>query len=126
VVFGCRHTATPVIGGPAHRTAGDGGVLPAHEYVELPCLGSLDVLDVLRALDGGAIAVLAVGCHEGRCRHLTGSQRAERVVGHVAGVLKEAGLDPGVVGLVLGSPLDGASILRAVRAFAEGIRRTAP
>ena len=109
VVFGCRYTATPVLEGR--------GGLPPFQYEELPCLGSLDPLQVLRALDEGAQGVLAVGCYEGRCRHLTGSQKAKRVIDHVGDVLEEAGLSRDVVGMALGSPLDERGIVSGLEDF---------
>ena len=115
VVFGCRHTAGPVI---------SEGVLdlPEYDYRELPCLASLDPLMILRALDEGAEAVVAVGCLVGRCRHLTGSQRARRTIAHVGDVLGEVGVARGRVGLVLGSPIEPKVILDGLEEFFESLR----
>ncbi len=123
VVFGCRHTATPVMlraGGPEAMG------LPEGSYVELPCLGSLDALEVLRALDRGASGVVAVGCYQGRCRHLTGSQRAERVMGHAGNVLEEAGLGRDRLALVLGSPLEEGKIELALKDFKDSLGGNTP
>ena len=109
VVFGCIHTATPIL------TGREG--LPPFDYRELPCLGALDPLYVLRALDEGSAGVLVIGCYVGRCRHLTGSQRAKQVIGHVGDVLEEAGLGREVVGISLGSPLDQGAIIDDLRKF---------
>jgi F420-non-reducing hydrogenase iron-sulfur subunit len=118
VLFGCRHTGTPVLGdGKAMEMAGLGGC----EYRELTCLGALDPLMVLRALDEGADAVVVVGCYVGRCRHLTGSQRAMRALDHVGKVLEEVGVDSDRIGLVLGSPIDPEGIIRELRNFTEGL-----
>jgi coenzyme F420-reducing hydrogenase delta subunit len=111
VVFGCKHTATPVITGRKE--------MPGHEYRELPCLGSLDPLHVLRAMDEGAEGVVAIGCFVGRCRHLTGSQRAQQVIDHVGQVLDEIGIDRERVALVLGSPLDEGVIMNELSRFSE-------
>lgn len=116
VVFGCRHTATPVLGDEAaRRSAG----LPELDYRELPCLGALDPLMAMRALDEGAERVLAVGCYVGRCEHLTGSQRARKALAHVGDVLEEAGVDRHRVGLVMGSPIDPRAINEAIIDFIE-------
>jgi coenzyme F420-reducing hydrogenase delta subunit len=115
VVFGCRHTAGPVI---------SEGVLdlPDYDYRELPCLASLDPLMVMRALDDGADAVVAVGCLVGRCRHLTGSQRAKRVMSHVGDVLEEVGVSRDRIGLVLGSPIEPKVIIDGLEEFFESLR----
>jgi len=118
VVYGCRHTATPVLGDEAvRREAG----LPPMEYRELPCLGTLDPLMAMRDLAAGADRVLAVGCFISRCEHLTGSQRAKRALDHVGQVLAEVGVDRSRVGLVLGSPIDPVSINKAIIDFIDDI-----
>jgi coenzyme F420-reducing hydrogenase delta subunit len=114
VVYGCKHTATPVLGEEAVRREMG---LPELEYRELPCLGTLDPLMAMRDLEAGADRVLAVGCFLGRCEHLTGSQRARRALEHVGEVLKEVGVDPGRVGMVQGSPIDPASINKVIIDF---------
>ncbi len=116
VVFGCRHTAGPVIG-----DGSPAGKLPDFDYRELSCLGSLDPLLVMRAMDDGAEGVAAVGCLVGRCRHLTGSQRARSVVGHVGDVLEEVGIDRGRLGLVLGSPIEPKMIIDGLEEFFESL-----
>ena len=118
VVFGCRHTATPLLQEATGREARM--ALPSFEYKELTCLGALDPLMVLRALDEGADRVVAVGCLEGRCRHITGSQRAQRAMDHVGDVLEDVGIDRDRVGLVLGSPIDPERVRGRLREFIEG------
>ena len=109
VVFGCQHTATKVLEG---RNG-----LPPFEYQEMPCLGTLDSLAVLRALEDGAKGVMVVGCYVGRCRNLTGSQKARMVIGHVGDVLEEVGIPRDRVDMVLGSPLDERGIVSEVERF---------
>jgi len=117
VVYGCRHTATPVLGDETvRREAG----LPDMEYRELPCLGTLDPLMAMRDLVAGADHVLAVGCYTSRCEHLTGSQRAMRALSHVGDVLEEAGVDRSRVGIVLGSPIDPRAIIEDIIEFHLG------
>lgn len=117
VVYGCRHTATPVLGDESlRREAG----LPLVEYRELPCLGTLDPLMAMRDMVAGADRVLAVGCYTSRCEHLTGSQRAKRALAHVGDVLEEVGVDRTRVGIVLGSPIDPRSIFEAIIKFHSG------
>jgi F420-non-reducing hydrogenase iron-sulfur subunit len=108
LVLGCRHTATGAMPG------GEGGAPVPYVYEELECLGALDGLELLRALDRGAAGVLVVGCHEGRCRHVTGSRRAKAVVAHAQDILAEAGLDRSLVRLVLASPLEPGEVSKAV------------
>ena len=117
VVYGCRHSATPVLADEAARTAAG---LPDIEYRELPCLGALDPLMAMRDLDSGVDKVLAVGCYQGRCEHLNGSKRAQRAIGHLGDVLEAVGVDRGRVGVVLGSPIDGREMFELISRFLEG------
>ncbi len=114
MVFGCRKTATPVLGDEdARKKAG----LPDMDYRELPCLGALDPLTAMRELNAGADIVLGVGCYVGRCEHISGSQRARRAMTRVGDVLEEVGVDRSRVGLVLGSPIDPRGIHEAIKEF---------
>jgi F420-non-reducing hydrogenase iron-sulfur subunit len=117
VVFGCRKTASPVLGDEGARQ--DAG-LPDMEYKELPCLGALDPLMPLRELDGGADMVLGVGCYVSRCEHVSGSQRAKAAIERVGNVLEQVGVDRSKVGLVLGSPIDPAGLFDAINEFISG------
>lgn len=116
VIYGCRHSATPVLGDEAARRAAG---LPELEYRELPCMGGLDPLMAMRDLDEGADRVLAVGCYVGRCEHLTGSKRAQQAMAHVGDVLEEVGVDRRRVGLVLGSPIDPREMIEAIKRSLE-------
>jgi coenzyme F420-reducing hydrogenase delta subunit len=114
VVFGCQHTARAVLGDEeARRNAG----LPEMDYREVPCLGALDPLMVLRELDGGADLVVGVGCYPGRCEHVSGSQRAKAAMDRLSGLLEEVGVDGSRVGLVLGSPIDPKGVFDAINDF---------
>jgi coenzyme F420-reducing hydrogenase delta subunit len=118
IVYGCRHTATPLLQEAAGRETRIS--LPDLEYRELTCLGALDPLMVLRDLDEGAEGVVAVGCLVARCRHLTGSQRAKMGLDRVGDILDEVGVGRHRVGLVMGSPIDPAHIREGIQEFMEG------
>jgi hypothetical protein len=60
--------------------------------VLLPCTGRLQPEHVLKAFEGGADLVCAIGCREDNCHHLEGSRRCARRVDHVRGILDEIGL----------------------------------
>ena len=117
VVYGCRHSASPVLADEAAREAAG---IPDFEFRELPCLGALDPLMAMRDLDQGADKVLAVGCYLGRCEHLNGSKRAQRAMAHLGDVLGSVGVDKDRVGVVLGSPIDGREMFRLILRTLEG------
>ena len=114
VMFGCKKTASPVLGDEMARSEAG---LPDIDYRELPCLGALDPLMALRELDAGADRVLGVGCYVSRCEHISGSQRARAAMERLRGVLEEVGVDGYRVGLVLGSPIDPNGIFDAIKEF---------
>lgn len=118
IVYGCRHTATPLLQEASGREARIH--LPDLEYRELTCLGALDPLMVMRDLDEGADRVVAVGCLVGRCRHLTGSQRAKLALDRVGDILEEVGVGRERVGLVMGSPIDPEQIREGLQDFMKG------
>jgi len=58
-----------------------------------PCTGKLQVSTLLQAFEQGADAVYVVGCPEGKCHNLKGSQRAAKRVGAVRQALVELGVE---------------------------------
>ena len=64
---------------------------PVHE-VAVPCAGRLQPEHLLKTLEDGADAALVICCEEGNCHHLEGSQRCQRRLDYVSGLVKQAGL----------------------------------
>jgi len=64
------------------------------EMVSVPCTGSVQTIDILKAFRSGADGVAIFGCHEDCCKHLVGNQRAKRRVKYVADILAEIGWNP--------------------------------
>lgn len=62
------------------------------QQIVLPCAGRLQPEHVLRAFEGGADAVVVVGCEEDNCHSLDGARRCRRRLEYVRGLLKEIGL----------------------------------
>ena len=66
---------------------------PATVKVEtVPCTGRIDLLHLLKALEGGADGVLVVACPEGSCHHLTGNERAAARMAHAQDLVGETGM----------------------------------
>jgi F420-non-reducing hydrogenase iron-sulfur subunit len=90
VAFCCEHSAYP-----AADLAGRMGLhYPENlRIIEVPCVGRVDVIHILKALEDGAAGVLVLGCEDGACRHITGNARAKERVKYSNILLKEAKVD---------------------------------
>jgi coenzyme F420-reducing hydrogenase delta subunit len=67
---------------------------PNIALIELPCSGRVDEVSIIRALRGGAWAVMVVGCLEGNCKYSTGNYQARRRVEETCSLLQQLGVDP--------------------------------
>lgn len=82
----------------AYRAADRAGRLrmpypPETRVIQVPCVGRVDLLHILRAFEGGAAGVLLMGCPEGSCRHMEGSTRAKQRAEYAQSLLGELGMD---------------------------------
>jgi F420-non-reducing hydrogenase iron-sulfur subunit len=64
------------------------------EIIMVPGTGREDILDLLKALENGADAVLVAGCLEGECHYLTGNIQAKKRVHKLKKDLSQMGLEP--------------------------------
>ena len=67
---------------------------PDIKLLLLPCTGRLDIIHLLKAFEGGADAVMVVGCLEGECHYLMGNIRARKRVNKVKKDLVPMGIEP--------------------------------
>jgi len=104
VAFCCEHS-----GSLAARMAcaGESETSAGTEIVSVPCSGSVQAADILKAFRSGADGVVIVGCHDGSCKHLVGNRRVQRRVEHLAGTLKEIGWNPERVAFFPVSAVEG-------------------
>jgi len=88
--FCCQHSAYL-----AADAAGKQGLqCPENlRVIRVPCAGRVDVIHILKALEGGAAGVLVLGCEDGLCQHLTGNTRAKERTNHSETLLKEVGIN---------------------------------
>jgi heterodisulfide reductase subunit A-like polyferredoxin/coenzyme F420-reducing hydrogenase delta subunit len=93
-VFACENSAWPA----ATAAGSNGSQYSANiRLIRVPCAGKVDLRQVLRALECGAVKVLIMGCHLESCQYLTGSSRAEKRIEHLNNTLEKAGVDRGRV-----------------------------
>lgn len=66
---------------------------PNVREVRVLCTGRVDVLHILKALEGGADGVLIIGCKIGECYFREGNMKALKRVKYTRKLLEEIGLE---------------------------------
>jgi len=118
-VFACRRS-----GYLAMRELTAEGLPPGIRslLVELPCGCAIDERMVLRALERGADAVLALVCYERSCQSLVGNVSVEKRIGVARRVLEEIGLSGRPVELRQVSAASAARCREALEEIAGAVR----
>ncbi|HNB36196.1 MAG TPA: hydrogenase iron-sulfur subunit, partial [Anaerolineales bacterium] len=99
---------------------------PNVRLIRLMCSGRLDPTFVLRALSGGADAVMITGCHPGECHYIEQNYKALRRFLLLRRVLAGMGIEPQRVKLVWASAAEGAKFAAETTTFVEEIRKLGP
>ena len=98
---------------------------PNVRIIRVPCLGRMDPLHVLMALQEGIDAVLVAGCHPGDCHYKRGNFAAERRMAILHKVLQAAG-EQGRVRFAHVSTAEPGKFPRLVKELIEGTRVLGP
>ncbi|AEH46034.1 methyl-viologen-reducing hydrogenase delta subunit [Thermodesulfatator indicus DSM 15286] len=97
-------------------TSQDLSDIPAEiEIKRYPCSGRIEVVDILKAFEDGAEAVLVAGCEKGVCHNRTGSARAEKKVELAREILSEIDMNPERVRMAFVPRLDTGAFVAAVK-----------
>jgi F420-non-reducing hydrogenase iron-sulfur subunit len=99
---------------------------PNVRLIRLMCSGRLDPTFVLKALKGGADAVLITGCHPGECHYLEQNYKAYRRYVMLKHTLKQFGVEPGRVKLVWASAAEGVHLAETITKMVEEVRALGP
>ncbi len=99
---------------------------PNVRLIRLMCSGRLDPAFVLRALAGGADAVLITGCHPGECHYIEQNYKALRRYRFLRRTLAQLGIEPERIKLVWASAAEGIQLAEAIRVFTDEIRALGP
>ena len=100
--------------------------LASVRLMRLMCSGRLDPTFVLKALQGGADAVLITGCHPGECHYLEQNYKALRRHLLLRRTLKQFGVEPERVRLVWASAAEGVRLANEINRMVEEIRALGP
>jgi len=99
---------------------------PNVRIVRLPCTGRVDVIHLLKALEGGADGVLVAGCLEGDCHYLKGNLRAKKRVAYARKLLAEVGVEPERLEMFNLSSAMGGRFAEIVTEMTDRVRRLGP
>ena len=92
----------------------------------VPCTGRVDIIHLLKAFEGGADAVMVVGCLEGDCHYLTGNLRAKKRVTKLKKDLVEIGFEPERLEMFNLSSSDGPKFAAVATEMAERVHKLGP
>jgi F420-non-reducing hydrogenase iron-sulfur subunit len=99
---------------------------PNVRLIRLMCSGRLDPTFVLKALAGGADAVLITGCHPGECHYVEQNYKTLRRFRLLQRTLAQLGVEPERVQLVWASAAEGAQLARKIEQMVDEIRSLGP
>ncbi len=95
-------------------------------FVALPCSSKMEPSHPLKILADGADGVLVVACPEERCRHLSGSARADKRVRRVRTLLDAVGAGAERVALEHGEGLSAKDLLSLAERRGEALKPLGP
>jgi F420-non-reducing hydrogenase iron-sulfur subunit len=90
------------------------------------CSGRLDPTFVIKALSGGADAVLISGCHPGECHYIEQNYKALRRFHLLKRTLAQFGVEPGRIKLVWASAAEGVRLAEEITKMVEEVRALGP
>jgi F420-non-reducing hydrogenase iron-sulfur subunit len=99
---------------------------PNVRLIRLMCSGRLDPTFVMKALAGGADAVMITGCHPGECHYLEQNYKAMRRFLLLRRTLAQMGIEPQRVKLVWASAAEGVRLAEEITKLVEEIRSLGP
>jgi NADPH-dependent glutamate synthase beta subunit-like oxidoreductase/coenzyme F420-reducing hydrogenase delta subunit len=116
VVYSCGHHAPAALwGGTAEdRPAGT-------TEIYLPSMSRLDVADIVHAFEEGADGVLVLECESGACRYPEVDVRLTKRVEQARALMKEVGVEPEKIGLIIGAAGNADATTKAIAEMAERI-----
>jgi F420-non-reducing hydrogenase iron-sulfur subunit len=99
---------------------------PEIKIIMVPCTGRVDIIHLLKAFEGGADAVMVVGCLEGDCHYLTGNVRAKKRVAKLKEDFVQMGFEPERVEMFNLSSSDGPKFAAIATEMAERALKLGP
>lgn len=99
---------------------------PNVHIIKVPCSGKVDLIHLMKAFEKGADGVYVAGCLEGDCHFKTGNVRAARRVAYARRLLREVGVEPERLEMLMLSAGMGEAFADTASEFTEKIRALGP
>ena len=99
---------------------------PNVRIIKIPCLGRMDPMHVLMALQEGIDGVLVAGCHLGDCHYKQGNLMAENRIAVLQTVLKAAGVMKGRARFAHISTAERGILPRLIKEVQEEVKALGP
>lgn len=99
---------------------------PNIRVIRLMCSGSVDSIYIMKAILGGADAVLIGGCHPGDCHYLNGNYKARRKIVLVKNILETLGMEKERVWIRWVSASEGQKFADTVKEIVEETKKLGP
>lgn len=94
--------------------------------IRMMCTGMVDPKFVIKALLGGADAVLISGCHPGDCHYINGNFKARRRVKLLKEILPKFGFDERRIKLTWIGASEGHEFAHTIKEMVEEVKKLGP
>lgn len=96
---------------------------PSLRLIRVMCSGRITPTFILDAFTEGADGVIVSGCHFEDCHYISGSKKAEKVVGTAKKLMHLLGMDTRRLRFELISAAEGAKFASVAREFTDDIKK---
>lgn len=115
----------------AYRAADMAGTLKLSfpesiKIISFPCIGRVEEIHILHALENGADGVMVMGCLEDSCKFLDGNIRAKKKVIYLKELLSEIGVADSRIEFFNISPNMGIKFVEFITKMNEEIKQLGP
>ncbi len=99
---------------------------PNVKMIRVPCSGKVDVIHLIKAIEGGADEAYVAGCLEGDCHFKSGNSKAARRVADAKRLMADIGIEPERIEIMMMSAGMGERFAATAEEFTARIRRLGP
>jgi coenzyme F420-reducing hydrogenase delta subunit len=99
---------------------------PGVHLVKVPCVGRINPLYIVKALQKGADGVLVAGCHPGDCHFISGNLVQRRKFGVIKKYLGYLGINPDRVQFSWVSASEGTRFANLINKLVNDVQKLGP
>ena len=94
--------------------------------IKVPCIGTVGIIHILKALENGADGVCLMGCLEGNCEYSAGNLRARKRVQYVKELLGKLSIEKERLGIYNLAAAEAHGFCELAREVTETVRTLGP